>query len=162
MLYHLGGMDYRDDPYLAFVESPNERPIAKLLLTCSLNTGSEERAIEAARNELDRAKAYHERHPDQPDRLILPEGKSLRGLMDRMRAVHRPILSRLFVPRTGVELQRLDSEIACDILEHCTACGIVCLPIHDSFLVPRRHATELREAMEFFYQERLGHAPVCH
>jgi hypothetical protein len=52
----------------------------------------------------------------------------------------------------GLELQFLDSEIACSILHMLQNRNIVVLPIHDSFVVQAKHANELQVMMSDSFQ----------
>lgn len=68
----------------------------------------------------------------------------------------------------GLELQRIDSDIAEAIILSMLNQGICCLPIHDSFIVPRSHEHHLRQAMQKGYQEVMArrryadHEPIIH
>lgn len=68
----------------------------------------------------------------------------------------------------GLELQRIDSDVAEAILLAMLDQGICCLPIHDSFIVPSSHEQELRQAMKQAHHEVLarrgyaGEDPVIH
>ncbi|WP_420389605.1 hypothetical protein [Marinobacter sp.] len=55
----------------------------------------------------------------------------------------------------GSQLQRIDSEIALEVMYHFAKKNIVCIGVHDSFLVQEKHESELREVMEEKYQEVL-------
>jgi hypothetical protein len=45
MVYHLEGIDYREDPYLAITNDPGERVVFKLLLLVAMNAEDEENAV---------------------------------------------------------------------------------------------------------------------
>jgi hypothetical protein len=68
----------------------------------------------------------------------------------------------------GLELQRLDSDIAEATLLSLVDQGVCCLPVHDSFIVPRSHENQLRAAMTQAYHDVLterGHGgtdPIIH
>ena len=53
----------------------------------------------------------------------------------------------LFEGQTWARLQYLESTIALKVLKRTTEAGIVCIPIHDSFLVQAKHYVELEDAM---------------
>lgn len=55
----------------------------------------------------------------------------------------------------GSRLQRIDSEIALEVMYHFARKNIVCIGVHDSFLVQEKYENELREVMEEQYQEVL-------
>jgi hypothetical protein len=60
----------------------------------------------------------------------------------------------------GLRLQRLDADIAEQVMLHFARQDIPCLGIHDSFIVPQRHEGELRETMIASYYRRIGRYPV--
>ncbi|MBO9714995.1 MAG: hypothetical protein J7495_18940 [Sphingomonas sp.] len=55
----------------------------------------------------------------------------------------------------GMELQFIDSEIADGVIEALTVEGIPCLPVHDSFIVPRSAEVRLGRLMYEVYRRRL-------
>ncbi|MBP2233362.1 hypothetical protein J2847_006700 [Azospirillum agricola] len=48
----------------------------------------------------------------------------------------------------GMKLQRVDSDMAADVLKRLRSQNVVALPIHDSFIVKRQHEGLCREAMD--------------
>jgi hypothetical protein len=68
-------------------------------------------------------------------------------LLDAIRARHRPI-APCFGSGAGLRLQRRDADLAERVLLRLLRRGIVALPIHDSFIVRRRHAGARDEAMD--------------
>lgn len=48
----------------------------------------------------------------------------------------------------GIELQKMDSDIAIKVIQACLNDGIPVLPVHDSFIVPERAESVTREHME--------------
>lgn len=63
-----------------------------------------------------------------------------------IKALHRPI-AKFFHKDTGARLMRVDSDLAVAVMSKLLRQGILALPVHDSFLVPARHADVLEEAM---------------
>lgn len=63
-----------------------------------------------------------------------------------IKAVHRPI-AKFFHDDTGARLMRVDSDLAVAVMSKLLRQGILALPVHDSFLVPARHADALEDAM---------------
>lgn len=96
----------------------------------------------------------------------LARGGWKRLLQDTKRA-HSEIEGWFWSGR-GLELQRIDSDIAEAVLLSLLDQGICCLSIHDSFIVPRSHGHDLRQAMQQSYHEVLArrgyahHAPIIH
>lgn len=88
-------------------------------------------------------------------RAALPRRLSYKRLLERIEEAHAPIRGWLCRGR-GVELQRIDSEIASTILDRLRHRGICCLPVHDSFIVPRSAEFELGQTMCLAYQGQLS------
>jgi len=77
---------------------------------------------------------------------MLPRGISYAKLIRQIEMQHAPISSWLRKGR-GVELQYLDSQIASTVLDRMRVRNICCLPVHDSFIVPRSAERSLGHAM---------------
>ena len=69
------------------------------------------------------------------------------GLIQDLRDRHAPIATH-FHTGVGLELQNQDAEMARGIMARLSRQGIGTLPVHDSFIVKRRHEAALLEAME--------------
>lgn len=82
--------------------------------------------------------------PGCADRL--PAGMRWHQLLARIEEHHRPIDHWLRC-RRGLELQAIDAGIAEQVLSYLAYRGIPCLPVHDSFIVARRHEDRLGETM---------------
>lgn len=63
-------------------------------------------------------------------------------LIDRIIA-RNPVIAADVCSDKGVRLMRDDSEIAIRVMKACMKKGIVCLPVHDSFIVQEDHKDEL-------------------
>ena len=148
--YHLEGINYRDDPYLALTDDPEERKIFKKLLLVALNATSEKKAIEAFRSECIETAWKTE--------LSLAD-ESIRGLLARAREQHRRIAGFIHSGK-GRMLQNLDSRITEAILMRMTDIGIPCLPVHDSYIVPKQYEDRLRDVMVGEYKAVIGFEPV--
>ena len=59
----------------------------------------------------------------------------------------------------GMRLQLEDSELALSVLNELADCGIIALPIHDSFIVQSQHELALRAAMEGQFHRRYAFIP---
>ena len=148
MLYHMEGIDYRDDPYEALCSNKGERKIYKLVQLVSINSDDEKQAIMAIRKEL------------RENRIPFDiTNNSLIRCLQKFKDVHKPIAKYLNTG-IGLELQNLDSQIAERVLMAMTERQIPCLPVHDSFIVPVRHEAKLREAMVRSYTEVMGFKPL--
>jgi hypothetical protein len=60
----------------------------------------------------------------------------------------------------GLHLMRVDSDIAERVMLRLLNCGIIALPIHDSFVVAAKNAGILREEMASAWRAQLGTNPV--
>ena len=76
----------------------------------------------------------------------LPPGMRWHQLLARIEDHHRPIDHWLRRQR-GLDLQAIDAGIAEQVLSYLAHRGIPCLPVHDSFIVARRHEDRLGETM---------------
>ena len=57
-------------------------------------------------------------------------------------------ISAQFHNGAGLRLQRIDAEIALQVTTAMTRSGVPCLPIHDSFIVPKAAESKLSETMQ--------------
>lgn len=85
----------------------------------------------------------------------LPAGITWEHLLERIAEAHAA-LRHWFRSGRGVELQRIDSDMAAMILDHLRYRGICCLPVHDSFIVPRSAEAALGKSMALAYRGALS------
>lgn len=71
-----------------------------------------------------------------------------------------PLLKEVHQSGIGLELQFLDAQIAERVMLALLEKDIPCLPVHDSFLVPRHQTSELVTAMRDAFAAIVGHAPA--
>lgn len=152
MLYHQAGIDYLDDPYSlpeleAFAEARGQprdhyRDSVKTLVQAMLNNDNYGVRAEMAKVET--------KFPPQFTRTRLRD----------MILIRHEAIQAHFGSGVGKRLQRLDSDIALDVIGGLMEKGILCLPIHDSFIVVESHKAELLSGMTRSYQERLGYLPI--
>ena len=76
----------------------------------------------------------------------------MRAVKDR----HAPI-GRYLQSGKATELQRIDSDIAEQVMLGMMRRNVLVLPIHDSFIVRSGFALLLQEQMEAAYERRFGH-----
>lgn len=132
MLYALEKMDMgKRDPYV-IKGIGNDRDLGKVTFTKLLNGDK------------------HLRKPDEfnADKV----GMSWKEFLKRMEEYHEPIKHH-FRKGYGLELQRIDSDIAEKVLLHFSKRDIPCLPIHDSFIIHHALRDELQEVMEQEYRQ---------
>jgi hypothetical protein len=98
-----------------------------------------------------------------PERVKLPlsfKPYFNRKEVEALIAKQHPKLVKLFRTGEGKCNQRLDSDIAFEIITSLMDKEILVLSIHDSFIVQEEHQDELNKAMDTFYRKRLRFAPV--
>ncbi len=69
-------------------------------------------------------------------------------------------LSREVLGASAEEDNREKFVLALDVLSHFAKRGIPCLGVHDSFIVPAVHKSELWQVMTDCHRERIGFLPV--
>jgi hypothetical protein len=127
LLYQRAGRDLRDDAY----KLPEwDRTLCKIAFNALLNANNYHSARAVIANEIGGEDAY------------LRAQLLIREMKKRHAAVRGYFHSGI-----GLSLQNKDAEMAGFVLKRLLKCGIVALPVHDSFVVQERHADDLKEAM---------------
>lgn len=141
LCYHLSGkpLGAEVDPYaLPDLAGEGIRPIVKIAFNQLLNMttpGCPKAPPGAAR--------------------LLPKGVVYRDLIDRIEQNHKPI-GAWFRQGRGLALQRIDSDIVERVTGYLIHRGICCLPVHDSFIVPRSAEFVLGQTMALAYRGALS------
>lgn len=148
--YHLEGIDYKDDPYLALTDDPEERFLFKKLLLIAINAETESEFTKGFREAF--------RATSRQTKLSLTNA-SILSLLQRVKETHNQIAGYIN-SGAGCKFQNLDSRITEAILVRMTDMGIPCLPVHDSYIVPKQHEDRLRDVMVGEYKAVLGFEPV--
>lgn len=65
-----------------------------------------------------------------------------------------PLITDQFNTGAGLRLMGYDSEIAANVLQHFTDKGILCLCMHDSFIVQKQYEEELIDVMKESYKNK--------
>lgn len=86
--------------------------------------------------------------------------KKVESLLQKIEQKHEAISKSFYNPGFGLHLQFLDSWIAEKVINRLTEKDIVCLPIHDSFIVAKKYESELRSLMEDSFQEVYSIKPL--
>jgi len=147
MLYHLEGIDYRDDPYIV-CEGPGMRKGYKVVGLIAINAKNDRSAYGAIRDE------FHE------NGIPLPAVKKpLVRLVNTFRETHQPIAKYLFSD-IGLRLQKIDSDVMDRILMSLMDKGILGLSVYDSVIAEKRYEGVLRDAMEREYENFMKYKPV--
>lgn len=149
MLYHMKGLTAEGDPYeidrIAEIKTPEEqRNTVKFAFQCLLN--GKNAKLTLFNNRLE--------HPAL-------EVKSVRDeIIGSLLEKHTPIAELISVEQIGNKLMYAESQIAMRVLNHFLKQKILCLPIHDSFLIKSQHKEELKQQMIVAYSAELkGFAP---
>lgn len=149
LLYARAGVRLDADPYLPPEyegERERVRELGKVTFNRFINT------VSPARDGL----VLSERKQDRP---MFPSGVSFDEYQSRLR-LHLATIAFMFGSGVGVRLQREDSDLAIAILDQLSTEGIAALPIHDSFIVQRRHEEALRNAMTSAFKKATKANPL--
>jgi hypothetical protein len=141
MLYALQGALLTGDPY---VVDGFERDLGKIALNTLINALDGHSAMMAIAQEVER------RDRDDPGYQGWPTASARRrahDLIDTLKNRH-PRIAACFHTGFGTRLQYLDSLMAERVLLALRKRGIAAIPVHDSFVVPERHASLTRETMQ--------------
>jgi hypothetical protein len=135
MLYRLAGEGLpKDDVYAVDGHSAEIRPLLKVILLVMINS----------KNRLEAVRAVWR---DSVNKTFRYDHRQIEETMERFIERYAPIRS-FFNSGSGVRLQFLDSQLAERVMLEMVGQGIVCLPIHDSFITQKSHEAGLRRAME--------------
>ncbi|MBN9425770.1 MAG: hypothetical protein J0H09_04610 [Burkholderiales bacterium] len=129
MLYAMKGLQCSDDPYDL---KQFDREHQKVAMQCLLNAESQNSARRAVSSKR------------------IP---SARALLDALQERHDAI-QEYFCTGVGLQLMRIESDIAEEVMLRTIELGGICLPVHDSFLVVVSRENELRACMEEAFQKR--------
>lgn len=182
LLYAMVKLPLKHDPYR--IEGA-DRATSKLLLLTAINAENEKVLFRAFRRRASRdttkfeirsEMAHHaldaDMDPDDIDHLVgimrsseeradafrklkSKTNNELGATLESLKKLNEPIADYL-CSDIGIRLQRTDSDICMKLIEEMTGRGIPVLPIHDSFIVEKKHEGELREVMERTALEMVG------
>jgi hypothetical protein len=111
--------------------------------------------LKGKRNELDRGMT--DRH-GAIKKIIKFTRSDIIDLIDHFFNVF-PVYSQFAYSGKGIELQYIDSQIAEHVLLNLAKKNVVCIPIHDSFIVQKRYGRMLELAMMKAYSYYMKHFP---
>lgn len=86
--------------------------------------------------------------------------KNVAQLLDQIEQKHSAIAGMFYNKGFGLTLQNTDAWIAERVMKKLMEQGIVCLPIHDSFVVSKNHEADLRCAMNDSFYEVFKVKPI--
>jgi hypothetical protein len=148
MIYHEHGLECEGEPYTLPDIAESER-----------QHGSEPGTYRSCIKQYTQALINCDKG-GRPSQIDLDEGTELPPLYGPSRIIemieqrHRPIASA-FRTNAGLRLQRIDSDIAMEVITTAMNEGWVALPVHDSFIAPAEHRERLLSIMNDSYTKRL-------
>lgn len=140
-----------DDPYVLESHRGDRfmREVGKSVLLIAINAKDSLQGLRATRKHLEGKFGKDDARLNDLD---------LEGVIEQYKAKHNRI-SRFFYTGYGTKLQFQDSLLAERIMLHLAKAGIVCLPIHDSFVAKERHKVELLQTMEGVFEKKYNALP---
>jgi len=153
MLYHRAGIDYRVDPY--WLEP---------LVACEQANGLPENHFREPVKRMMQA-LINGREGKRNERIRMPSKQTFRPYFSRIEVAEmleakHTLIAGAFFSQAGIKLQRFESDIALNVITHLKAKGIVCLPVHDSFVVCSDSEDMLRNEMKAIYKSIMGYYPI--
>ena len=112
------------------------RELAKKAILVLLNAATEKAAVKALNSEYQHTVDF-------------------RPIVAAAKQYHAPI-KEFFGSGIGLKLQNEDGKMALAIVDYFCKQGIVCLPVHDSFIIAKKHADKLRDVMQAEFVGRYG------
>jgi hypothetical protein len=147
MCYHLKGIDYQYDPYQIAGNPPQARDLFKKAFNIAINAISFSKASRALQDKINT--------DPHLKNIKAQSGLTTGQILQEFENAH-PAISNYLHSGYGLKLQNKDSMIAADILMHFTGKEIVCLCVHDSFIVEQQHEDELKQIMTEVYRNHMG------
>ena len=138
MLYDIHGVAMNGDPYTV---PGYERPLIKQAFQRILNNPTKRSAVQSVRRLLTKEPSYRAINPQDLVDAILTKHQTVLGFSDTTGTC------------VGLQLQRLDSDIALEVMYEFALQNIPCIGIHDSFIVPHNYEQQLRSTMLDKYNE---------
>ena len=139
ILYAQEGEDIGDDDPYIIEGYEDRRSQIKIALNIILNAETKEKAISAI---------Y------KGNKLNINKQTALK-IYKKLEDKH-PNIKKHFGSGRGVKLQYLDSQIAEQVMLNLARDNIVCLPVHDSFIVRMSHQIDLQEEMDKAFKDIVG------
>jgi len=149
MLYHLDGLDYKDDVYMCG-DAP--RLLYKIAFLVLINSKSDNH-YQAVRHAFLKKKLHLKGYPDcLKKNVVVP-------IIDDIFRTHKKIKQHFFSD-IGIKLQYIDSQITSNILDYFIEKGICVLPVHDSYIIQTKYKEELKHVMTDEYEKIMKFKPV--
>jgi hypothetical protein len=137
-----------------------DKPLAKFALLVMLNARSKQAAIGALKMRLDELRVASGLSPKKEAlRNALLHHSDFEKVVDAAANKHNAIRTS-FYRGTGILLQNIESKIALDIVHYFALRDIPVLPVHDSFIIDRKHRAQLSRKMEETFKKH-NHGFSC-
>lgn len=95
---------------------------------------------------------------DLPEKILVPPDLTVKQVVGFIKARHQPIVGD-FETGAGLDLMRIESDIALEIVSKAMAEGWTALSVHDSFITTVDRQDRLEAMMSDAYVRRLGRKP---
>jgi len=151
MLYAQKGIQPPKDPYSFLLGE--KRQLAKFAVLVMINASSQRGII----GSLEKRRAdLHGKHGLSTKKRALMHAlddcKDFASIIDLIKKHHSDI-SDFFFSGKGIELQNIDSIMALEIIDFFYRNGIPVLPIHDSFIIEKKHSAWLKNKMREIFKK---------
>lgn len=152
MLYHIEGIDNKEPLYAVPEVTAYEQQ-------AGLKEGTFRPCIKWLFQVLTNGKGRPDQ-ADMPDNVVTPPGFTIKQLVGFIEVKHQPIAHK-FKTGAGLDLMRIESDIALEIIKTAMLEGWVVLSIHDSFITTVDKEDRLKKLMVQSYGKRFfGFEPM--
>ena len=148
ILYNIENIQPPENIYVYGKDEPLKRKEAKDSLLILINEDNETGAIGAIRQKFIKDYGYRGGDPRLKNEYIL-------GLLNVIKEHNSPI-SKYFCTGKGIELMRIDSDIALQVLGHFVKKDVLVIPVHDSFICPVEYKDEMVAIMKQTFKNVVG------
>lgn len=135
-----------------------ERDLLKLTMMRMINNSSREAAIRSTILGIN--EENEKRNKRGKKELEILTRNQVEQIVDELEQFHSPIRNGFYDKDICYTLQNLEGEIGVDITLTLMKAGIVCLPVHDSFIVQTKHRETLHNQMKDSYFKYLNSYPT--
>ena len=156
ILYNEKGLDAPPDPYTAILDKLDLKDQPITLPNEPDRKFTRRDSMKVAFNTMINASKHMKRPPNGMHLGLV--GKTWKQVEAAVIEIFQPIAEH-FYNDTGARLQRIDSDIAQEVLLHFAQHPdgkVPCLPVHDSFLIHHGYEQELKDIMDKIYERKLG------
>lgn len=168
LLFWMASRDAPEDVYSEIVEQTGlDRVVVKSLLLRLLNANSDDgfkRTVSKSGNPdvKDRARRNPSDNSGMLEGFILgvPDGYKGANFINAISESFPELTPFIGKDRLGVTLQWHDAQIMAVVIAECLDSGFICLPVHDSIIVPHSKAEEARSIMTRVFSSYTNGRPI--